>query len=203
MRAWLIAGIALLLAGCATSTENTLSAQRRAALKIESVNVTVAPDAAIIWADAESEFDRSKNAPATGAYLTPGPSSGEKRTFVAQKAAARIKASFQNRVVGAFHGTEPARVEVVVHHLHIPSHFARVLVGGDHVIKADITVVNAKTGATIIRAPDFSGQAQGGGTVSLIVDPFLPDAVDRLANTLANSFRNWLQTGSQMAAGQL
>src|SRR4051794_819597 len=103
--------LAALLAGGVTTAENTLSPERRAALKIESVKVAFATNAAIIWAEAESEFDRSKNPNAgMNAYMTTVPPTGERRVFVEKKAAARITDAFQKRVLPAFRGTEPARL---------------------------------------------------------------------------------------------
>ena len=156
--------LAALLAGCVTTAENTLSPERRAALKIESVKVSFAPSARVNWSEAESEFDRSKN-PNDGlkAYVTAVPMTADRRAYIEKKAAARITDAFQQRVLPAFRGTEPARVEVVVHALDLPSGARRALVGGDHRIDADIRVVNAKSGEVILQAPDFRGTSPGGG----------------------------------------
>jgi hypothetical protein len=196
--------LAVLLAGCVTTAENTLSPERRAALKIESVKVTFAPNAALSWAHADSEFDRAKlSGDGTAAYLRGEQQAGEKRAFVEQKAAAKITQAFQKQVVPSFHGTEPARVEVVVKSLDIPSTARQVMLGGHHRIGAEITVVNAKSGEMILRAPDFQGQSAGAGAYSLVLDRMLPDPIDRAAATLANSYRAWLESGSQMGQGLL
>jgi hypothetical protein len=203
MRVGVILLLAALLAGCVTTAENTLSPERRAALKIESVKVTFAPNAGLSWADAESEFDRAKlSGDGTAAYLRGEPQSGEKRAFVEKKAAAKITQAFQNKVLPSFHGTEPARLEIVVKSLDIPSTVRQLMIGGNHTIGAEITVVNARSGELILRAPDFRGQSPGTGAYSLVVDRML-DPIDRATVTLADNFRSWLESGSQMGQGLL
>lgn len=200
MRGGVVLLLAALLAGCVTTAENTLSPERRAALKIESVKVTFAPNAALSWADAESEFDQTRTSlSGAAAYVRGEQPTGERRAFVEQKAVAKITEAFQKRVVPAFRGTEPARVEIVVKSLDLPSGLRRVVAGGNHRIDAEITVVDAKTGATILRAPDFQGLAGGnGGVMGVLVDQVFPDPIDRAANTLANNYKSWLGSGSQL-----
>ena len=204
MRVGVILLLAALLAGCVTTAENTLSPERRAALKIESVKVTFAPNATLSWADAESEFERAKLAgEGTTVHLRGEQQGGEKRAFVEQRAAAKITQAFQKEVVPSFRGTEAARVEIVVKSLDIPSTARQVMLGGNHRIGAEITVVNAKSGEMILRAPDFQGQSPGAGAYSLVLDRMLPDPIDRAAVTLAHSYRSWLESGSQMGRGLL
>jgi hypothetical protein len=204
MRVGVVLLLALVLAGCVTTAENTLSPERRAALKIESVKVTFAPGALLNWSEVESEFDRSKN-PNDGikAYVTAVPMTGDRRAYVEKKAAARIADAFEKKVLPAFRGTEPARVEVIVKALDLPSGLKRALIGGQHRIEAEITVVNARTGQTIIRAPDFQSQHDGGGVVSLVGDMVLPDPIDRASIIMANSYKSWLESGWQLGRGML
>lgn len=206
MRAGVILLLAALLAGCATAVENTLSPERRAGLKIESVKVTFAPDASLRWAEAESEFDRTKD-PNGGAaaYMRAELPSGERRAFIERKAAARITEAFQKQFAPSFRGTEPARVEVVVKTLDLPSGLRRVTLGGNHMIAADITVVNAKSGQVILRASDFRTQAVAGNGIGgvLLDQVIMSDPIDRAADVLAKNYRSWLGDGSQMQGSLL
>jgi len=51
--------IALWVAGCATKAINTLSQERRDALRIDAIDLSFAPDANLAWGDALNEFWRS------------------------------------------------------------------------------------------------------------------------------------------------
>jgi hypothetical protein len=198
MRVGLVLLLALMLAGCVTTAENTLSPERRAALKIESVKVSFAPNASLLWGDAESEYDQ-KNTSLSGAaaYVRAEAPTGARRAFVEQKAAAKITQAFQKHVVPSFQGTEPARVEITVTSFDIPSTVRRVTLGGHPNVATQIKVVNAKTGQPILQTSDFRGQAfAGNGALAVFDQMVMDDPADRAAEVLAKSYRTWLADGS-------
>ena len=131
------------------------------------------------------------------------PPTGERRAYMEKKAAARITDAFQKRVLPAFRGTEPARLEIRVTSMDIPSGLRQALIGGEHRINAEITVVNAKSGEVILSAPDFRSQHKGGGITSVIVDAVMPEPIDRASIIMANSYKSWLESGSQLGRGLL
>src|SRR5205085_1554535 len=97
--------------------------------------------------------------------------------------------------------TEPVRLEIVVKAMDLPGGVRQVLIGGDHTLRADISVVNARTGEVIIQAPDFQGVSKGGGLVGVVADTMLVDPVDRVSTDLSTRYKSWLQTGSEFGLG--
>ncbi len=84
----------------------------------------------------------------------------------------------------------------------IASAVQRIVIGGNHIMVASATLVDAKTGKTIITNPKLSGvigAAQGwaGVAVEAVVEHSKdPDSAGRYANRVigaySNNFRSWL-----------
>jgi len=185
--------IAVWVAGCATTAVNTLSQEKRDALRIDAIDLSFAPDAGLAWGDALNEFWRS------GTPDTPE----ARRAFVQQKATPHIRAALNAEIPPAFRGTDPARLKVVVRSLVVPPVVLRLLAGGNYTIKADISVVDGKTGKPIVEAPDFNGYAQGGaGPLQVMVEQMFPDPIDRVSRQFAGSVKDWLQTGQAFVQGR-
>ncbi len=190
--AFVAALAAVWIAGCATSATNTLPQAKRDALRIDSVELSFAPDAIISWPDAMGEFERS------GAPDTPA----ARRAFLQQKAAGRLKAALAAHIPPAFRGTDPARLRVTVRYIEVPSVVQRILIGGSHAIRAEIQVVDGKTGQTLVAAPDFNGVAAGGaGPLQVATEQLFPDPIDRVSRAFASALKGWLQTGQAFASG--
>jgi hypothetical protein len=185
--------IALWVAGCATKAINTLSQERRDALRIDAIDLSFAPDANLAWGDALNEFWRS------GKPDTPE----ARRAFLQQKATPHIKAALNAEILPAFRGSDPARLRIVVRSISVAPVVLRLLVGGDYAIRGDIAVVDGKTGKVIVEAPEFSGLTQGGaGPVQVLVEQMFPDPIDRVSRQFAGSVKDWLQTGEAFASGR-
>lgn len=181
-----------LVASCATSATNTLPQARRDALRIDAIDLSFAPNAGISWSDALDEFKRG------GTPDTPD----ARRAFLEKKAAVRIRTALDAVVLPAFRGTDSARLKIVVRSVSVPPVVLRLLVGGNYTIKADIRVVDVKTGQTILDAPDFNGVIQGGaGPVQIALEQMFPDPIDRVSRAFASAVRGWLQTGQAFSTG--
>ncbi len=205
MRILLAIGFALMVAACATMAENTLSPERRAALKIESVNVTFSPGAQLVWAEAEAEYQRSKdpNAP-TQAFIN-HKMDDEGRAYVERKASGRIREALDKGLLRATsQGTQPVRLQVAVRELYIAPPAMRLIGQSPFTIRANMTLVDSRSGAVVLEAKDFQGYGgQSGGIIGIALDQVMPDPIDRAARSLANSYRSWLRTGSQAQMGSI
>ena len=192
VRAIFAALLAAGLAGCATTAKNTLDPAKREALRIDSVELGFAGDAVISWMDAVDEFKRN------GVVDTPV----ARRTFLEKKATPHIKAALDAEIPPAFRGTEPARLKILVRGISVAPVALRLIVGGSYSIKADIQVIDTKTGQVLIDAPNFNGVAQGGaGPLQVLVEQAFPDPIDRVSRVFARALRSWLQTGLAFASG--
>jgi hypothetical protein len=192
---WLaIVMIAVWVSGCAATTAvNNLSQEKRDSLRIDAIDLSFAPDAVIAWGDALNEFWRS------GKPDTPE----ARRAFLQQKVTPHIKAALNAEILPAFRGRDPARLKVVVRFVNVAPVVLRLLAGGNYMIKADIAVVDGKTGRAIVEAPDFNGSTTGGsGPVQVLVEQMFPDPIDRVSRQFAGSVKDWLQTGQAFAEGR-
>jgi hypothetical protein len=86
LRAVVAFALALLVGGCATP-QNTLTQDKRDALRIDAIELSFAPDAQILWLDATS---RAPEDPAA------------KRAYLEQKAAGPIKAALDAEIKRRF-----------------------------------------------------------------------------------------------------
>jgi len=187
-----VALVAAAVGGCATTASNTLPQAKRDALRIDSVDMAYAPDAFLSWPDAMGEFVRS------GAPDTPA----ARRAFVEQKAAGHLRAALAAEIPPAFRGTEPARLRVTIRRLEVASAVQRVLIGGGYALKADIQLVDVKSGQTLLQVADFNGYVQGGGgPLQVVVEQMFPDPIDRVSRAFASALRAWLQSGQAFASG--
>ena len=120
-----------------------------------------------------------------------------------QKVTPHIKAALNTEILPAFRGRDPARLKVVVRFVNVAPVVLRLLAGGNYMIKADIAVVDGKTGRAIVEAPDFNGSTTGGsGPVQVLVEQMFPDPIDRVSRQFAGSVKDWLQTGQAFAEGR-
>jgi len=185
--------LTLWVAACATSATNTLPQAKRDALRIDAIEVSFAPDASISWYDGLGE-SRSSGTPDTH---------GARRAFLQQKAMPHIKAALEAEIPPAFRGTEPARLRVTVRRLDVPPAVARVVFGTmSNDLKAEVQVIDGRTGQTLIDVTDFNGIVGGeGGLVGVAMGQFLPDPIDRVSQSFARALKGWLQTGQALASG--
>ena len=187
------AGLVFWVAACATSATNTLPQAKRDALRIDAIELSFAPDALISWDDGLGEF-RSSGKPDT---------SEARRAFLEQKAMPHIKAALEAEIPPAFRGTDPARLRVTVRQLDVPPAIARIIIGGvPFTLKAEVQVIDARTGQTVVDAADFNGMlGSQGGLIGVAIEQLSPDPIDRVSRTFARALKGWLQTGQALVTG--
>ena len=186
-----VAFVALALAGCQTAT-NTLSVDDVATLKYAGVDVRFAPEATIWWGDGERAYAASKGQPATESdNLAKTP---EGQAYLRNMIAAKVKAAMERQLAGGLTGTRPVRVTVTVKGVQIASAIQRILIGGHHNMTADVTLVDARTGAALLPYAAQSSMAMAGqGLVGTLADAALMAApLDRVVDNYADQYSGWL-----------
>lgn len=183
--------LAAALAGCAT-VPNPLTPQQIEALHLTTVAVEVDPAAVLWWGDGDRAYARSKGLPEQDAEaLSKTP---EARAFIAKAASDKISRALEHELRPLLAGKRPVRVVVTLRNLRLTSVIQRILVGGPHEMTADVTIVDAKSGAPILvrtglRVIARAGEGIGG---TLIDAAFLAEPIDRLTTNFAMEFRDWL-----------
>jgi hypothetical protein len=207
-RMYLFGALCLFLAGCASLPQNTLAVNDIATYKLESVAVSVPPDAHMWWGDAEREF-AAKHGEKTLAELRSTKTGAEAaaanandaiinspqcKQYLRDEASRRLQGVMQAYVGAELRGNRPVRLEVVVHELTIPSGVQRVVLGGNPMILASATLVDARTGTVIVAYPKLLAMAGAGqGVAGVLVEQFASDDLyDRVIMAYATRYREWL-----------
>ena len=180
-RALMTLALGLVIAGCAARATNTLPQEKRDALRIDAVDVSYAEGATVQWFDAEG-----------------GPEELEaKRAFLRQKAIGPIKAALDAEIPAAFRGTDPARLRVRIREVIIPAAAFRIIVASSpYTIKADIQLIDTKTGKTLVEAPDFQALSQSyGGIAGIAETAVADDPIIRVSKAYARAVQTWLKKG--------
>ncbi len=188
----LFALLGIVLAGCVTVATNTLSLDDVATFRLAGVDVDFAPDTQIWWGDGERAFAASKGQPATESDNLAKTS--EAQAYLRNTIAAKIKTAMERNLSSGMAGPRPVRVRVTVKAVVLASTIQRVLVGGNHTMTADVTVVDAKTGAALLpyaAQSTVTGAGQGIGGV-LIDAALLGDPMDRVVGNYSSVYGNWL-----------
>jgi hypothetical protein len=185
----LVAVIAAALGGCVTAS-NTLSVDEVSSLRYAGVNVSFAPDAHIWWGDGERAYAASKGQPAASDELAKTP---EGRAYLRNSIAAKVKAAMDRNLAGALGGTRPVRADVRIKAVTITSTVQRVILGGHHQMVADVTLVDARTGAVLLPHEAQTKVTNAGQGVAALVDnAIMGDPMDRVVNDYANQYTGWL-----------
>ena len=183
--------LAAVLAGCNT-VQNPLAQQQIEVLRLAAVNVDISDTTTLWWGDGDRAFARSKGLSENDSEaLSKTP---EARAFIAKAATAKIGAALEQKLKPALAGQRPVKVVVHLRRLYVASAIQRIMVGGHHELVADVTLVDAKTGSTILTYPEHrtiaaAGQGIGGALIDAAV---LADPIDRLAQNFATNYRDWL-----------
>jgi hypothetical protein len=186
--------LSVTVSGCVT-VANTLRRDDVASFKLSDVSVKFAPDTRINWHDGIRDYATAKNIP--DHELAAATTSDEAKGHVQGLVATKVKTAMQNQVAGSLKGARPVRIEVVVLNVEISSAVQRILIGGGFSIVADVNLLDAKTGATIIAYPKLvyalpAGQGVLGTAVQAAYDAATAPPIDRVVNGHAETFRNWL-----------
>jgi hypothetical protein len=185
---------ALALSGCVT-TENSLSANDIANMKLTGVSVSYAPDARVTWDDGIRAYAQSKGIVEDMASATNTP---EGKAYVQNLLATHVKGAVERQMAGQLNGTRPVRLEVVVHSFAIASAVQRIVIGGGHGMTADANLVDARTGAVLLRHPNLAAYVgAAGGLVGTAVQSAIESAAkidntDRVPEVWGANYRDWL-----------
>ena len=188
LRSVIVFAFVLALAGCAAVPVNTLAQDQRDSLRIESIEVTFAPDAKILWADVAGAAPEEPAA---------------RLKYLEQRAIGPIKTALDAQIMSTFRGTAPARLKVRIHLIHIQAVALQIIVGGaPYAIRSDMELVDSRTGRTLLAATDFDGLSVNFGGVAGIVQDAVSEApIDRLARAYAHVLTVWLKTGQKLTTG--
>lgn len=191
MRAVCLTLIALLLAGCVT-VSNTLSPDQVANFKLTRVDVVTPEEARISWGDGEVAYAATKGLPAHESGSVSATPEG--RAFVREAVASKLKAALDRELSGTLNGARPVRLVVTVREVEIASVIQRILIGGGHSLRADATLVDAKSGAVLSAFPAQTAISLAGqGLAGSFIDAAVLDApIDRVVGNYSGQYQRWL-----------
>ncbi len=191
VRAAVVAMLAFPTAGCITAT-NTLSPEQVSSLRLQAVNVQVAPNARIRWGDGERAFAKTKGA--AGESVEFSADTEEGRAFVRNAVADRLHIAMVKTIGPELTGVRPVKLAVRVHEVDISPGIQRVILGGDHAIAADVELLDAKTSTPLLSFPSYRALVKGGGgPIGVALDNLLRDEpIDLVTKDYARQYRNWL-----------
>jgi hypothetical protein len=190
-RVFLAVLVGLSLAGCVTAS-NTLAPDQIAGMRLQTVSVTFQPNARIWWGDGERAFAASKRLSALVAEEAAKTEEGQ--AYLRNAVAAKLVQAFEAQLRGELGGTRRVRVEIAVKSLDIASAAQRILIGGHHRLTADVTLVDARSGAVVLAFSEQNAIAQAGQGIGgvLLDNAFLGEPIDRVIQNYATQYRNWL-----------
>ncbi|MGX5773277.1 hypothetical protein [Methylorubrum zatmanii] len=186
--------LALGLSACTTVAPNTLSPQDTANLRFTSVEVRVPPQTPIRWSSAEDDYLRARGLSLTDPALAATP---EARAHLRDLAASRLKRALERVIARRPQGTRPVRLVATMTQVDIPSVAQRILIGGHPTVRADIEVVDARSGAVLTTYRGAVGLRPAGQGVMALADSIAvsagaDDLFDRAASGYADGFEGWL-----------
>ena len=161
-------------------------------MKLTGITVGFEPNADVSWEGIRA-YAIAKTIPdheIASATNTP-----EAKAYIQNLLQPKIKAGVEQAMVGQLNGPRPVRLDVVVKRFAIASAVQRILIGGNHVMVATATLVDARTGAAIITYPDLVAQVvvgQGivGTAVQAAIDSAMPQTTtERLIAEYGRSYR--------------
>lgn len=191
--------LALAVAGCATLPPHDLSAETVASFHVKEVAVVFPPGARLNYTPAENELAAQKGLSPGAAELDALIASPEGQAYIKQRATQKMQAAFQSKVTPLLRGPNPARVEIAVLNIDVPGLARTVLLGGPAFLKARISLTNLSTNAVVATMPDKTvGASRAGGPIGGLAQAAMESSgmarepYDRLAETLAGDYANWL-----------
>lgn len=198
--------MAAALAGCGSSTM-TLSKQELSGIRIDRVEVTYAPDAALLWEEAELEFAETvSSSPAAKkkawkhkteeeatAEKQEVVSSPESKAYVRQKVTTLIQDRLKGKLSPRFQGSRGIVVHVTVHGFNIPSAARRVVLGGSPTLGAVTVLKDAQTGAELAKMDRMAAGYAGNGVLGVLVDQGFDDMHNRVLDAYSGQVIDWMQ----------
>jgi hypothetical protein len=183
------------LAACAT-VPNGLSPEEIASFKLTGVKVAFAPDAPIRWEDGMNAYAKANNV-APDQMLNAADSEAGK-TFLRDALTPKIKEAMERNVSRKLAGLRPVRIEMTVRQFDILPIAQRIIIGsGGNFMAADVTLLDAKSGAILLSYPKLTEVVPAaGGVVGVAVQAMVeasgPSPADRVADTFAVRYVRWL-----------
>jgi beta-glucosidase-like glycosyl hydrolase len=183
---------ALALTGCVT-TENRLSKDDAGGMKLTGINVSFAPNANVEWEDGIRAYAKAKAIPDD--QIGTAVNTPEGKAYLNTMLASQIKSRTERRMVGALTGSRPVRLDIVVRDFTVLSPVKRVLIGGGHLMIADASLVDARTGTVIVAHPDLRGGVMTGnglvGTpVSMAIESNYKESIaEKMMDAYAENYR--------------
>jgi hypothetical protein len=180
------------LSGCITA-DNTLSIEQIASFRLQAVDVSVAPNAQILWDDPERAAAGQGSAQVALAHAAAGAPADWPAT-ARRTVSDLLRKSMIDLVGPELNGTRPVRLVVRIHALEIVSPIQRIILGGSHHMTADVDLLDAKSGAVLLTLPAYTVLVGGGGgLVGVALDNMIRDEPIRLVTaSYAGEYRNWL-----------
>jgi LysM repeat protein len=191
VKAALALGAVMMLVGCQT-VANSLSATDIRSFRLAATSVEFDPQVAIWYGDAERAYAASKGVAATESDTVANTTEG--KAYVRSQISSKISAAVQKNVGGALSGSRPVRVVVVVKNVTIPSVAQRVILGGTHMMQAEVRLIDAQSGKVLLTHPGLvSASTTGNGLAGALIEGAIGgDAMERVANDFANNYKVWL-----------
>ena len=185
----------LAFAGCVT-TENSLSENDIASLRLTAVAVSFAPDTVVVWEEGIRAYANAKTI--SDDQITAAANTPEARAYVQGLLAPRIKSGIEQAMAGQLAGIRPVRLDIVVRNFALPSAVQRVFIGGQRGMTADATLVDARSGAVILAYPNltaflYTGQGITGTIVQAAIDNSDKQTpADKVIARYGETYRVWL-----------
>lgn len=196
--------IALVVSACATLPKHGLSEAEIASLTLASVKVTFPPDTTVKWAEAGDLEAKEQATPNPGLHQL---DRAGFRSYAEHRLAAALTTESHRLLAGVLAGTRPARLDITVRSLLIPTSQERTgqvlaataltaviagpLAAGVSVattqgifITCDITLVDVATGAVLASVPEVKATSASA--------QFSGESVDSIAAALVGKVKAWL-----------
>jgi uncharacterized lipoprotein YmbA len=212
----IVLGMAAVLAGCATAAPTPLTVASAKTLRLDSINVSVAPNAQIAWANVEHEYASKLTADGsmpkrkiteTGSIgLNSDPNAGdtaalaelmktpEAQSYVRDRISSGLKTALEKSLMPELKsGNRSTRLDVTVTEFSIPSAIQRVIIGGAPVVVASAVLRDAATGEVLAErtnmpAVGFAMNGWGG----VLADQLGDDLDVRVVGSYNSQFKDWL-----------
>lgn len=195
---------ALLLAACATLPKHTLSEADVAGLTLASVKVAFPSDGAVKWAEAESLETKEKDTPKADLHKI---ERAGFRSYAEHRLAAALTTESHRLLSDLMQGTRPARLEITVRSLLIPTTAERTgqelaatalttvlagpIVAGVTVgatqgifITCDVALVDATSNTVLASVGEVKASSSA--------TQFSGESVDSIAAALVGKVKGWL-----------
>lgn len=190
----LLVACALLTAGCAAKVQPALSADERAAYRIETVALTVPKTSFVRWS-------RGETAMIEAAGLSDA-SQSEKDAFIAklesqielrERAQALLLQGLNTKLIGVLPGTKPMQATVLIETMATSSAGRSFLVGGQQIAVGVVQFHDLETGEALSRPQRLFGNDSGsGGIIGAIVEAASRDPMLRLGERFGDNAVKWV-----------